>query len=155
MRVTVNTTQNKREHMYVLAPVTNSRDGTAIELLSDLLSRQWFAFSHTNPMVDTLASGDLICFYAKGSGIVARAEVASAPERVRIPGATYPDKFDWAFRLRGIKTFFQTPVSLSVELRSSLEGLRGTPSDYWGWFVRAPRIVSKHDFDLLTSVRPK
>ncbi len=102
-------------------------------------------------LVKALKPGDRICFYETGKGVVAEAEVASAPEHRHLPYVRTPEKYPWAFRVQDVRYFFDEPVVIDTGVRTQLDAFRGRdPSRGWAWFVQQTHPVTAHDFALLT-----
>ncbi len=61
------------------------------------------------------------------------------------------EKFPWSFQLTKPRYFFDAPVSIDADLRLKLEAFDGRdPAQSWSWFVQGTRIISEHDFAILT-----
>lgn len=134
---------------YWITSVRAEKGLSAIEWVKQLVGeeRRW-AFGERTPGRDRIKPPDRICFYAKGKGVVARAVVASKPEKD--PKAAYP----WVFRLRDPVLYLNEPVAIDAGLRSRLAAFKGKESHKsWAWFVQATRNVTEQDFGLLTRQR--
>jgi hypothetical protein len=142
------------ECMFLITPVSDEAETSAEETITKLLSAGWYVFADKTPGRKWLKPGDRICFYRTGVGVVAQAEVASTPERK--PPSTKGivknlDKFPWSFRLSDVRFFFDEPIAITPDLRSKLEVFADRdPRHPWSWFVQGTKIVSAHDFEVLT-----
>lgn len=137
--------------MHLLTPISDNEQGTIRETLEQLLGKGWYVFGERTPGRKALQPGDRVCFYATTQGVVAEAEVASAPELGKVEGTRYPERFPWRFKVRDVRFFLDKPVIIDAELRSKLDAFRGRdPGRTWAWFVQATRLVSPHDFAVLT-----
>ncbi len=137
---------------YWLTPVRSDDKGTAEDVIRTLVGQdKLYAFGERTPGRRHLKVGDRICFYATGVGVVAHAEVASAPERKSHPRLRHPERYPWLFRLDKVKLYLDKPTVIDVSTRASLDAFRGRdPNRPWAWFVQATRKVSEHDFVGLT-----
>lgn len=136
--------------LHVLTPVRDGQDASATDLRG-LLKAGWYVWAEHTPCLRMLMPGDQICFYATTKGVLAEAEVASTPEPRRVGGFQYDrERFNWRFRLRRHRFF--PLVSIDEELRSKLDAFRDRDprSSRWAWFVQNTRLVTAHDFALLT-----
>jgi hypothetical protein len=99
-----------------------------------------------------LREGDGICFYASGVGVVADAEIASAVENRPVTFAKSPDRFPWAFAVRNVHYYLDTPVVIDMALRAQLDAFTkgNDPAGNWAFLVQGTRYVTAHDFELLT-----
>lgn len=140
------------EVRYWLSPVKSDEEETAEETIQTLVGREKiYAFGERTPGRKHIKPSDRICFYATGSGVVAHAEVASAPEYKPHPRVRHPDKYPWVFRVKNVHLYSDKPVIIDTTLRSQLDAFQGkNPNQGWAWFVQATRRVSKQDFELLT-----
>lgn len=137
--------------IYLLTPVSDNEEGTVRETLDNLVGRGWYVFGDRTPGRKALAPGDRICFYATTQGVVAEAEVATAPERGTVEGVRYPDRFPWRFKVRNARFFYEKPVIIDAELRRQLEAFKAKdPAGPWAWFVQGTKYVTAHDFAILT-----
>lgn len=141
--------------MFLLVPVKDQPEMNAEELLRILLGKGWFVFRDNTHHRKSLKPGDQICFYRKGVGVVAKATVASAPEKTTLPfpfPLNNPENFPWVFQIHSVEYFFDEPVEIDEALRGKLERFRGKdPTDKWAWFVQCTRSISEQDFKLLSA----
>jgi hypothetical protein len=136
---------------FLMTPVTDDEDGSAQEIIRTLLESGWYVLGDKAQGRKRLKSGDHICFYQSGLGVVAEAEVAASPERKAIPHVRHPDKYPWAFKVKAPRFFFDAPIVIDASLRSRLDAFKdGDSNAAWGWFVVTTRLLSEHDFLLRT-----
>lgn len=110
-----------------------------------------YAFAERTPYRRWIEPGDWICFYAIAKGIVAHARVASRPEKKDHPAVHDPLTHSWVFRLSDVQVYTERPVVLDAKLRSRLDAFKGRSAHArWAWFVRRVRLVTEHDFRILT-----
>ena len=137
---------------YLLTPVADTENRTAEQTIRQLLGSGWYVFGDRTPGRNTLKAGDLICFFSSGIGVVAHAEVASAPEKKAIEGVEDPDRFPWRFKVKDVHYNFDKPVVIDAALRTKLDAFKkANPEAPWGWFVVSTKILTEHDFNLLTA----
>jgi len=136
--------------VFYLAPVADNPNETARDTLKRLLPAGIWAFSKGTPHQARVKSGDRIAFYQAGVGVVATAEVATAPEEKPLPIVKDPSKYTWTFELAHAKLFLDDPILIDATLRSKLdEFAHRDPNKIWSWFVFAFRRVTQDDYDLL------
>jgi hypothetical protein len=135
-----------------LTPVKDHERETAVECVQKLVGQHGiYAFGERTPGRTRIRSGDHICFYATGLGVVAHAEVASQPERTRDQRLEHPDDYPYVFKVKSQRLYIDNPVILNPSLRQELDAFKGRdPNRPWAWFVQATRKVSVQDFGLLT-----
>jgi hypothetical protein len=142
------------KRMYLMTPVSDDPQVTAKDTIHGLLSSGWYVFGDRTAGRKQLKPGDRLCFYESGFGVVAEAEVASAPEQKPPPikdNVKNLDKFPWSFRIKTPRFFFDKPVVIDADLRAKLEAFVGRdPAQPWAWFVQGTHPVSEHDFLVLT-----
>jgi hypothetical protein len=136
---------------YWLTPV-RSDELTAEEVIRTLVGQELlYAFGEGTRVRKHLKRGDKICFYASGIGVVAHADIASAPERKSRPQLPHLKWYPWVIRLDKVCLYTENPNVIDATTRSQLEAFRGRdPNGSWGWFVQSTRKVRKHDFAVLT-----
>lgn len=141
----------KGEVTYWLTPVKSDKEQTAEEVIQTLVGRERiYAFGERTPGRKHLKSGDWICFYATGKGVVAHAKVTSAPERKPHRRVRHPERYPWVFRLDNIDLYLDEPIVIDAAVRGRLDAFRGRdPNKSWAWFVQATRKITKHDFGIL------
>src|SRR3989338_910491 len=144
--------QAQREIAYWLSPVASDEEATAEETITTLVEQeQIYAFGERTPGRRHLKAGDRICFYATGKGVIAHADVASAPENKPHPRVRNSSRYPWTFRVGNGVLYLTDPVVLDSSFRSQLDAFQGRkPSKPWAWFVQATRKITAHDFALLT-----
>jgi hypothetical protein len=140
--------------VFLMTPVRDEEEMPAKAAVAGLLNAGWYVFGDATPGRKRLKPGDRICFYESGVGVIADAEVASVPER-KPPAAKGVgknlDKFPWSFQLANPRFFFDQPVVLDADLRSKLDAFLGRdPTQPWSWFVQGTKLVTEHDFAVLT-----
>ncbi len=137
---------------YGLAPVRGEVGETAAEVIGRVVGRgQVYAFGENTPGRKHLKPGDWMCFYATGTGVVAHARVASAPQKERHPSIRHPEDYPWVFHLKEVHLYLENPVIIDRTLRERLDAFQGRDlSKNWAWFVQATRRLTRHDFELLT-----
>ena len=144
-----------RDPLHVVFPVTDRPDSPALDVVADLLQRQCWVMGPWAQERDRLRAGDRICIYVGRKGVVADAVAASPPTRGVVPSRRDLSRYPWSIALREVCTYFDQPVVVDESLRSTLDAFVGRDlSRPWGWFVKRPRIVSRHDFDALTMRSP-
>lgn len=137
--------------LHLMTPVSDSERGSIKEILESLLEKGWYVFGDRTPRRADLKAGDRLCFYGTTRGVVAQAEVASAPERGSVEGVYDPNRFPWRFRVTNVRFFFDEPIVIDAGLRSRLDVFRDRdPGRSWAWFVQSTREVTAHDFAVLT-----
>lgn len=135
-----------------LAPVKDHERETALECIEWLVGKhQMYAFGEGTPGRKRLKTGDRICFYASGLGVVAHAEVASAPENKPDRRVRYSSEFPFTFKLKNGKLYLDQPVLLDAARRTRLDAMKGRePGRPWAWFVQTTHKLTEHDFEELT-----
>jgi hypothetical protein len=137
--------------LYLLTAVASDEVESAQEVITKLLQAGWYVFGERTPGRKRLKPRDLLCFYETGVGVVAEAEVTSEPERRTLPNVRHAERFPWAFQAKNPRYFFDKPIVIDAALRSQLDAFKDCdPSGSWGWFVQATRLITAHDFRLLT-----
>lgn len=137
---------------YWLAPVKDDEERTAEEAINFLVGKEkiW-ALGERTPGKKYLKPGDYICFYAAGKGVMAHAEVDTAPERKPHPAVYDSDNYPWTFRLKNIQLYLNDPIVVDASLRSQLDAFKDwDPAKNWAWFVQVTRRINRHDFEVLT-----
>jgi len=137
---------------YLMTPVADEEGWTAEDCIRELLGSGWYVFGERTPGRRLLKPGDRICFYRSAVGVVADAEVASEPERKIVPDVN-AERFPWAFKVRNERYYFDAPIVIDAALRAKLDAFKKANAEApWGWFVVSTKIVSKHDYALLTGM---
>jgi hypothetical protein len=143
--------------LHLMTPVRDEEGTTAKETISSLLKAGWYVFADKTPGRKRIKPGDRICFYESGIGVIADAEIASVPQREPPPirGLVKNlEKFAWSFRLDNPRFYFENAIAIDAELRNQLQAFENRdPSHSWSWFVQGTRIVTEHDFEVLTGRR--
>lgn len=143
------------ERLHIMTPVADRADVDGERVVRRLLDNGWYVFRDRTPGRKSLKSGDQLCFYWSGVGVVAAAEVASVPERKPNPYTDEANQYPWQFRIRHKRYFFDRPVIIDAPLRARLDAFKGKdPNNPWSWFVLAARILTSHDFEILTQAQP-
>lgn len=110
-----------------------------------------YAFGERTPGRSQVQPGDWICFYAAGKGIVAHAQVVSAPEKMVHPSVRHPDQYPWVFRVEHAHLYVDEPIVLDAALRRQLEAFQHRDEEKsWAWFVQSTHRVTAHDCTVLT-----
>ena len=145
-------TSQADKRTFFLTPVADEKESSAQETIKILLGSGWYVFGQRTAGRKDLKPGDRIAFYESGRGVVAAAEVASHPETGhKIAGVRNVDRFPWAFRVKDPEYFFNDPVVIDAERRSTLDAFLGKdPAKGWAWFVQGTRFLTEHDFNVLT-----
>jgi hypothetical protein len=145
------TTVDQRQHF--LVPCVDVPDETARENIARLVGKEsMWAFGQKTPNRTRVKPGDLVAFYQASVGVVATAEVATLPEDNSMPGIVKdPTKYRWTFKLTETHLFLDQPIVIDAAMRSKLDAFAGKePTRVWSWFVFATRLLTEHDFGLLT-----
>ncbi len=141
--------------LYIMTPVRDEPEQSAKETIQQLVGAGWYVFGESTPGRKRLRSGDRICFYESGVGVVAEAEVASQPEKKPPPVKGLiknTEKFPWSFKVRNARFFFNDPVVIDASMRSKLEAFAGRDLNRpWAWFVQGTKPLTEHDFSILTT----
>ena len=142
----------KERPYYVITTTTSAEDVPAEEIIKTLVGKERiYAFGEKTHHRKDVKPGDWICFYATDRGIVAHAKVASIPEREEHRAVHDPLSYPWVFRLSDIKVYTEHPVVVDAQLRGRLDAFKGRSSgQHWSWFVQRTRLVTEHDFRILT-----
>jgi hypothetical protein len=137
---------------YWLTPVKDHEDETATECVGRLVGKLGiYAFGERAPGRSRIKQGDWLCFYAAGVGVIAHAQVASAPERKPDDRIRYSKEYPYTLRLQDRTTYAENPIILDANLRRRLDAFRGRdPDKSWSWFVQATRRISENDFRTIT-----
>jgi hypothetical protein len=111
-----------------------------------------WAFGQKTPNRSRIKPGDCLAFYQRPVGVVAVAEVATVPEDKPMPSVVKdPLKYRWTFQLTNTRLFLDEPVVIDAAMRANLDEFAGRdPGKMWAWFVFATRLITEHDFTLLT-----
>ncbi|MCJ7631772.1 EVE domain-containing protein [Candidatus Bathyarchaeota archaeon] len=141
-----------RETSYWITPVRSEEKATAEKVIQTLVGEEKiYAFGERTPGRKVIKTGDWICFYASGKGVVAHAEVASTLEHKLHPKLRYPEKYPWIFKVKNVNLYLDNPVIIDSTLRGKLNDFQGKdPTRAWGWYVVSTHKSNKHDFELLT-----
>jgi hypothetical protein len=140
--------------VFWLTPVKDHEQETAIECVENLVGKHAiYAFGERTPGRKNIKRGDWICFYAAGTGVIAHAKVASAPEKKPDARVIHPQDYPYTLRVEEQKLYADEPVVIDVSVRQSLDAFRGRdPEKPWAWFVQATRKTTQHDFTSLTRI---
>jgi hypothetical protein len=138
--------------IYWITSVKDDENADSRTLMEDLVGkRKMFALGHRTPGRTKWKSGDWVCFYAAGKGVVGYAMMTCSPFQLPQPLMRARNQYTWAVKLDNINLHFDKPVVPSPDLRAKLDLFKGkSVFGNWAWFVQATREVSKHDFDILT-----
>jgi hypothetical protein len=140
------------EVAYWLTPVKADEMQTAEEVIEMLVGHEGiYALSERTPGRKRFKTGDWIAFYATGKGIVAHAQVTSAPEYKPHPRVRHAEQYPWVFGVRSQRLYLEEPVVIDASLRRQLEAFHNRDEEKsWAWFVQATHRVTAHDFTVLT-----
>lgn len=143
------------EASYWLTPVKSDETGTAEEFIESLVGQEHiYAFGDRTPGRKHLKPSDWICFYATGKGVVAHAQISSAPQKKPDSRVHHPEKYPWTFGLKNPSIYVEQPTVIDATVRAQLAYFKGRDqSKPWAWFVQATRKIAKHDFEILTRTR--
>jgi hypothetical protein len=138
------------ERLYWLTPVKSDAEHTADENIKNLIGEaKSYAFGDKTPGRRHIKTGDCICFYSAGKGVVAHAQVASRPKRTKNPH--HLGQSQWVFQVTDVHLYLEKPVIIDAALRSRLEAFKKSEQNKsWAWFVHATRKVTEDDFKVLT-----
>ena len=144
-----------KEATFWITPVRGDETQTAEECIKGLVGeKKIYAFGERTPGRKHLKPGDMICFYASGSGVVAHAKVSSKPQKKKHDLTRHPEKYPWLFHLKNEKLYLDSPVIIDTSMRAQLKAFEGIdPNGAWGWFVTSTRKLSENDFRILTGQR--
>jgi hypothetical protein len=141
------------ETLYLLTPVRDEAEATVQETLDSLLGHGVYVFADRTAGRDRIKEGDWICFYSSGVGIVADAEIASRAEKRVVKFAKDSTHYPWAFAVRDVRFYFDSPVVIDAPLRARLQAFTDhghDPAGAWSWLVQGTRYLTAHDFAVLT-----
>jgi hypothetical protein len=63
------------------------------------------------------------------------------------------ERYPWVFGLDSVKLYLDNPIVIDSSLRSDLDAFQNRdPNKNWAWFVQSTCKVSKHDFEILTTM---
>jgi hypothetical protein len=135
-----------------LTPVKDDDQQRAEQVIGTLVGQhKLYAFGERTPGRKHMKTGDRICFYATGNGVLADAEIVAPPERKSDARVRHPDLYPWLVRLDSVNLYLEKPVVIDASTRARLDAFYGRdPKRSWAWFVQATKDVSAKDFRLLT-----
>jgi hypothetical protein len=137
--------------LFFITPVKDEPEATVEETLHSLLDQGIYVFGDRTAGRAVLRNGDRICFYHSAVGIVADAVIASAAEKKVTNFAKHTVTYPWAFAVRDVRYYLETPVIINAELRAKLDAFKDKdPGGNWSWFVQGTGYVTGRDFGLLT-----
>jgi hypothetical protein len=138
------------ERQYWLTPVKSDAERTADERIKNLIGDEGiYAFGDKTPGRRHIKTGDRICFYSAGKGVVAHAQVASRPKRKKNPLRS--EQSQWVFQVTDVHLYLEKPVIIDAALRSRLDAFKDSDKNKsWAWFVHATRKITEDDFKVLT-----
>jgi len=144
---------SQRGTAYWLTPVKAHADKAPEKVVRDLvINRHVYAFHRQTQVRNSVKSGDWMCFYASGLGVVAHARVASEIENKVHRGV--PREYSWTFRLEEVHAYIDDPMVLDFAVRQELDAFRGRDlTKHWAWFVLTTRKITDNDFNLLTHTK--
>jgi hypothetical protein len=141
---------------YYLAPVGAEDDQTAEERIKELLGAGVFACNTKSPLLKA-KPGDWICFYAAPTGVVAHARVAASPVKEICALLPRPEEYPYVLKVDNVSIYIENPVVLkeNKDLLAQLDAFKKHDlTKPWSWFVQVTRLITKHDFMLLTKQGP-
>lgn len=141
------------QRQYYLIPVGDIPEEAASETILKLVGKHsMWAFGQNTPNRTRVKPGDRVAFYQASVGVVATAEVATLPEDKAMPGIVKdPTKYRWIFKLTDTHLFLEQPTVIDAAMRLKLDAFaEKDPTKVWSWFVFATRLLTEHDFTLLT-----
>ncbi|MBA2633953.1 MAG: type I restriction enzyme HsdR N-terminal domain-containing protein [Chloroflexi bacterium] len=137
-----------------MVPASGHSGVTAEQSLHNWLDSGKWGFWESTPGRKSIHAGDLMAFYAAGTGVVAYAEVTGdanllvAPDEW--PEPVPQDKPVYKVPLKDVK-WLPSPNKIDAQLRSSLDAFTGRDvNGVWFWLVQTTRRLSAHDFLRLT-----
>lgn len=136
---------------YWITPVGGDEINSGEDIVkSSLTVKGFYGLGKRTPGRKGMKTGDWLCFYVTGKGVVAHARLAVAP--MFEPGLSplYP----FVLHLEKAQLYLQKPKSLELRTRARLDAFRSRSLKDWGWFVTTTHRLSKHDFELLTDRTP-
>ena len=137
--------------LYVLTPVADIPEESARETLERLLPAGVYAFGVNTPQRSKVQAGDKLAFYQTSVGVVADAVVETAPEYKPMPIVKNAEHYPWTFKVRDVRMYLDNPLAIDAATRSGLDAFEGkAPDKGWAWFVQATRLITEHDYRLLT-----
>jgi hypothetical protein len=144
------------EVAYWLTPVKADAVQTAEDVIHTLVEQEGiYAFSERTPGRKRFKPGDWIAFYATGKGIVAHAQVTTAPECKPHPRVRHAEQYPWVFSVGNPHLYLEEPIVIDAPLRRQLEAFHNRDEEKtWAWFVQVTRRVTAHDFKVLTRWEP-
>ena len=144
--------KDESEINYWITPVKDDEYATAQETIINILDkRKIYAFGERTPGRKKIKSGDMICFYETGNGIIAHAEVRSKPIYEPNEAVKNPDLYPYTFKVANVQLYLNQPVIIDESLRRELDAFKDKdPSKIWAWFVQSTRQITKSDFEKLT-----
>ena len=148
---------SEEEVGFWITPVKSDEEQTAEQVVETLVGEEKiYAFGERTPGRKHLKSGDWICFYATGNGVIAHGKVASVPKKKRHKVVRNPDRYPWVFRLENVSLYTNKPIVIDATLRTRLNSFQGRdPNKSWAWFVQATRKITEHDFHILARGKVK
>ena len=139
---------------YWLTAVSSVGQQTAEQLIETMVGQEHiFAIPEKASGRKHMKPDDWICFHVTGKGVVAHAQIASAPNYTpHHPKVGHPEKFPWTIKLQQVELYLNNPVPLaSEELRSNLDEFRHRDlKKPWSWWILSISRLSSHDFNCVT-----
>ena len=123
------------------------------ETLESLLGHGVYVFADGATGRAKIKAGDGICFYSSGVGVVADAVITGPAERREVVFAKDAAHYPWAFPVRDVRYYFDSPVVIDAALRSRLDAFvkhGHDPNGAWSWLVQGTHYLTAHDFAVLT-----
>jgi hypothetical protein len=137
---------------YWITPVKSERVKTADKIIKTLvIAHRVYRFSAKTYARHSIKTGDWICFYANGKGVVAHARVAS---EIALRIAKTMPHYPYVVKLDRLRAYLNTPILLDFQTRAKLDAFAfNLFTSNWAWLVQTTRRITKHDFECLTSKR--
>jgi hypothetical protein len=138
-----------------ITPVQSDETGTAEEIVKQLVGQAHiYAFGDKAHGRKHLKADDWICFYATGKGIIAHAQISSAPSKKPDPRVHHHEKYPWTLNLKDTHLYADKPIVIDAAIRAQLDAFKGRdPAKPWAWLIQATRKITKHDFEILTQTQ--
>jgi hypothetical protein len=110
---------------YWLTAVADVQEASAQQRIHTLLDAGWYVYGDRTSGRKRLQVGDGLCFYEKGVGVVAAAEVASVPEYRILSLIPDAEEYPWAFRVTNVRYFLDAPVVIDAPYGPNLRPFKG------------------------------
>lgn len=136
---------------YWITPIRGNKEQTAEEIVQTLVGIEGiYAFSDRTQALKHLEIGDWLCFYATGKGIVAHAQISSAPKNKPHPKVPNSELYPWTIQLKNECLYLDKPTMIDTIVLNKLEAFKDRDLSKWAWFVHKTLKISRNDFKVLT-----